>query len=645
MSFSSTRKTLPHRRLSLGIRLPVLLMAILPAILVAIALATFFIQSRTADLEAAEASRALAIVRQLGPTAEYGLFSGNREVLLRVANAALSERDVIGVTLFDQGGRPLVQSGLTQNQLHPPKDLGTSPRLIRQKDSLLVFGSIRRQLAITLDDYFATEQPLPPAAAPVIGTVALEMSTRPLAERKERLALVGLGTSLGVLLITALLSWSLGGRIARPLLRMVGVVEDMAAGNRDIRVPEGSPAELGRLERGINTLATALAEHHRTLESRIEQATRALSSERDVAERSAAAKTRFLAAASHDLRQPMHALSLFASEQNRIADTPAQQKLASQTGQAIDMMRVTLDALLDISRLDMGSIQPQFRPVPLASLFNRLAATYQPLAAEAGLQLRFRASRSPVTSDPALLERLLGNLIANALRYTPAGRVLVGTRRLGGTLRIEVWDSGIGIAPEHLDNIFEEFYQVGNEARESQGGMGLGLSICRRLAQLLSHTLTVHSIPGRGSVFRLTLPLADLENTPPADPPIGECLLVLSPTHHQELCSLLESWDYACHCHTSPASFDIATATPPVSACIIGQQKNTPRALEWIRIIREQAPTLPVVLYPTPSDAVQWPEYCHSLGAPPRPAKLRALLQRLTQLSTAGDGRPAPRPD
>lgn len=250
------------------------------------------------------------------------------------------------------------------------------------------------------------------------------------------------------------------------------------------------------------------------------------------AERANAAKTRFLATASHDLRQPIHALGLFfanLADRVRNAETESLIEQIEDSIEAIDSM---LNALLDISKLDAGVIRPHVGPVAVADLFKRLATEYQshginpfgvllerrlfkrpetphqPTARETGNALRIRSSRAIVQSDPAMLERILRNLISNALRYTRNGRVLVGARRRGDKLRIEVHDTGIGIPADQLDDIFLEFHQLGNPERNRHQGLGLGLAIVKRLAALLGHQITVRSRLGRGSCFAVTLPIA-----------------------------------------------------------------------------------------------------------------------------------------
>ena len=220
------------------------------------------------------------------------------------------------------------------------------------------------------------------------------------------------------------------------------------------------------------------------------------------------AKSRFLAAASHDLRQPMHALNLYLGGMSGL-ELPAPAKTAlgnaSQCAQTMDGM---FRALLDISRLDAGSVQPETRAFPVAPLLDRIRLEHEPDARAKGLELRVAACSAWVRADPVFVDRILRNLTANAVRHTARGRILIGCRRRGEALRIAVHDTGPGIAPEQQRLVFEEFYQVGNPERDRAQGMGLGLAIVDRLAKLMQANVHLASTPGRGSTFSLDLPLA-----------------------------------------------------------------------------------------------------------------------------------------
>ena len=227
-------------------------------------------------------------------------------------------------------------------------------------------------------------------------------------------------------------------------------------------------------------------------------------------------KTRFLAAASHDLRQPLHALGLFSdSLQRRISD-PEQKAIAEHIWESVEALEQTFDALLDISRLDAGIVQPKTEAFALMTLFERVAADCVPEAAAKGLELRVHATGLATRSDPVLVEQILRNLVSNAIRYTDRGKVLIGCRAHGPAVRVEVWDTGIGIAEDKRTRIFDEFYQA--DERDRRKGLGLGLAIVRRVASLLSIRIELESAVGRGSVFRFRLPRCAL---PAAGKPIA----------------------------------------------------------------------------------------------------------------------------
>jgi two-component system, sensor histidine kinase len=228
---------------------------------------------------------------------------------------------------------------------------------------------------------------------------------------------------------------------------------------------------------------------------------------KETAEQADLAKGKFLAAASHDLRQPMQSVMFFANALERhIADEEGRRKL-SHLERGLDTLKNLLDSLLDVSRLDAGVVQTNIQEFPLHPMIEHIGAAYAPLAADKGLKLTVSPCRMTVISDRTLLERMVRDLIENALRYTETGEIRLTCFEAGGWVRIIVQDTGIGIPPDQLSRIFEEFHQVGNPERDRQQGLGLGLAIVRRLSNLLSHKVSVHSDVGRGSVFAIEVPL------------------------------------------------------------------------------------------------------------------------------------------
>jgi len=231
-----------------------------------------------------------------------------------------------------------------------------------------------------------------------------------------------------------------------------------------------------------------------------------LTAQKEQAENANIAKSRFLAAASHDLRQPLHALGLFVSALRKKIHKPETHEIVSNIDASVEALQGLFNALLDISRLDAGVIQPQVTNVAVQGLFDRLARDFGMVAAAKGLTLRFVATQAAVRTDGVLLGRIMHNLVSNALHYTTSGGVVVGCRRREGRLSIEVCDSGVGIVAAERKKVFQEFYQIGNPERDRNKGLGLGLAIVQSLAKLLELPLEMQSVPDRGSRFGVSVP-------------------------------------------------------------------------------------------------------------------------------------------
>ena len=233
----------------------------------------------------------------------------------------------------------------------------------------------------------------------------------------------------------------------------------------------------------------------------------AMDTARQGAEQANLAKSRFLAAASHDLRQPLQTLALLQGLLAKKVEGDKAKKLIVRLDETLVSMSEMLNTLLDINQIDSGIIQPQLESFPINGLLDRLRAEFSYHAAAQGITLRVIGCGLAVETDPRLLEQMLRNLVTNALKYTRTGKVLLGCRRQGLQLSIEVWDTGIGIAKQERQAIFDEYHQVDNAARERSRGLGLGLSIVQRLADLLGHRVSVRSNVGKGSVFAIEAPM------------------------------------------------------------------------------------------------------------------------------------------
>lgn len=328
------------------------------------------------------------------------------------------------------------------------------------------------------------EQPLAEAFAALYGSLA----------RAALLLLAGIAIAIAA-------SVALARRMAAPIRHLELGAQRVGEGQLDERVSVATGDELQGLAEQFNRMADRLRESHRNLERRIAERTRQLEeSNRD--------KARFLAAASHDLRQPVHALGLFVAQLQETRDAGERERLIDKVAASSAAVSALIEALLDISRLDAGAVECRPVDFPLQSLFDRIEHAFAADAQAKGLRFRVRPTHARVRTDPVLLERVLLNLCANAIRYTPQGGAIVAARRRAGGIRIEVRDTGIGIEPHQQPRIFEEFYQAGAAPDGGLRGLGLGLAIVERLARLLELRVELRSRPGRGSLFALDVPQA-----------------------------------------------------------------------------------------------------------------------------------------
>lgn len=302
-----------------------------------------------------------------------------------------------------------------------------------------------------------------------------------------------------------------------------------------------------------DVLTDALATRHRNADliGELKTRTRAALDARAAAEDANRGKSQLLAAASHDLRQPLHALGLFVAALARRARDGELAPLVASARGALVALEAQFAQLIDLSRLEAGALDPSRERVPLSPLFERLAHEFAVEARSRDLSLSFVRTRLSVLSDPVLLERMLRNLVSNALRYTTSGGVVVGARRRCGDVAIEIVDSGAGIAPEHRERVFDEFFQVpGRAGRPRSGGMGLGLAIVRRFAVLLGHELTLRSAPGHGSRFGIVAvraadaPPSRTRRSPAGPSLAGACIAVIDddPSAVDGMRALFSTW-------------------------------------------------------------------------------------------------------
>jgi two-component system, sensor histidine kinase len=393
------------------------------------------------------------------------------------------------------------------------------------------------------------EAPTVPLLAWVTAATMLAALPAWLGRAEAALAWLALASFFGAALAAAVAPH----RAAAGAAAACALVAGAAAGGTGVLL--GGVASAGTL-----TLAARLrGRWRRHTQHALDQAERLrqLQTELDAAQRNDSDKSRFLAIASHDLRQPVHALGLFAATLHKRLHASPDEALARNLLRSVDALERSFNAMLDISRLDGGAVTPRPQTFPLRDVFRRLHMQYGGQAELAGLALRFSPGGKFVTSDPQLLERVLSNLVQNAIRYTTRGGVAVLARSTRTYLNIEVWDTGSGIAAHDLERVFDEFYQVGRGERDRSQGLGMGLAIVKRLVALLGHRLEVVSTLGRGTLFRLGVPLGTLDgmddetaaaDTQPMAPEIGVAQMVLVVDDEEPIREglrlLLQEWGY-----------------------------------------------------------------------------------------------------
>jgi len=330
------------------------------------------------------------------------------------------------------------------------------------------------------------------------------------------------------------------------------------------------------------------------------------------AESANASKTRFLALASHDILQPLNAARLFTAALQEQSEPARQQATITQLDNSLKATEELISTLLEIAKLDDGKLEPARQPVELANLLLQLKDEYSLLAAQKDLQLKVRVAPYLVQSNPTYLRRILQNMLSNAIKYTPKGTVLLGCRRHGATLCIEMWDTGPGIASQDLSHIFDDFYRVEATSR-GEPGVGLGLGVVQRMAKSLGHPLEVKSVPGKGSVFRLTVPylgmvatldspeqtapVASTNTSPFAD--LSICCVDDDVTNLAALEALLRQWGVGQlqSCHDPASTLRLAkTAAAPDVLILDYQLGQHQHGLDLYQQLQQDWPAVPAIL-------------------------------------------------
>lgn len=466
-----------------------MLLAVMPCVAATMLLTSYFTVDKIRTLEDGFSTNGVATAKRLASYSDLSLYAGDISALRRISQDAIREPGVQSVEISNGSGLFVTAH---RNGLAPEQTRSFS-------------AIVRIRPTGTFDDWSVDDDD---GGAGAVGNVRVVIDSSGLYRQELRSAITGLLIGCATLVVAMWGATMLARGIAAPLRQLGVTVAAIRAGDLNARSRLDSDDELGRLSAGIDDMAAALAGHRSELEARVREAQLQAQQRLSQAEQANAAKARFLAAASHDLRQPLHAVGLFVGKLRETAGSD-QLALVERIDEGLSGMSGLLTALLDISRLDAGVVEPQRSVVSIGKLFDDAEATLSSLAIERETRLLFRRRDLHVDVDQALCARILSNFVENALRYAAGGAVLVSAQRHGDKVRVQVRDNGIGIASMYHERVFEEFFQLDNPERDRRKGLGLGLAICARAARLLDIRIGVESAIGKGSCFYFDLPAAE----------------------------------------------------------------------------------------------------------------------------------------
>jgi signal transduction histidine kinase/ActR/RegA family two-component response regulator len=614
-----------------------LVIALVPALLTEFGMVAYFTTQALASAENALHMRAASATRHLAGALPYSLVSGDTAQIYTLLNAEMENSQLAMARVTDARGHLLAS-------------IGSTPHATMPGDSYRQHAVIRLSV-VDLPDNAPLSAGTPPTPD-VLGQVEVGVALDPIRAYKHDTLVHATFIMLIALVLTGMLAWRLSNRLAGQLRHVGQVVGRLACDDLTVRAQLPPQGEVGALAAGIDNMAEALQKHRGELEKRIQEATAGLAAKKDMAERANQAKSRFIATASHDLRQPLHALSLFVAALKIHKLQPEAQTLIDNIEASTTTMESLFNALLDISRLDAGTIEVHPVHFSLQKMLCDLDHQFSALAAEKHLQLRFRPCDVTLYGDPLLIERILTNLIANAIRYTDDGGVLVACRRRGRMIRLCVIDSGRGIPPEQQESVFQEFVQLHNPARDRSKGLGLGLAIVSRLGRLLGHRVDLRSRSGHGSVFSIDVPCGDahliLPRSPVSAPGLipDDALVLLVDDEHailRGMTELFDNWNIdliTAHSASEAAQWlDSIGRVPDVIVSDYRLPDDTD-GIEVIKHLRQRfgrdIPAILVTGDTAPDTILRISQAGFPLlHKPLRPAKLRALLTHLIQQARA----------
>lgn len=501
----------------------ILFLAMFPVVSIAVLLTVLVMIGGTSEMDGALKARGMLITRQLAAAGEYGVFSGNREILQGLAQGMMKEKDMVSVLITDNRNKVLAVHGRPSR--FDDKAAATVLSGAQQLDSTdldsLVFVAPITQNSSAVDEFgwYDRNTSAKDVRTKEIGRVYVEMSTVATQHSKNRFVMISLAISLLVLFMALLLALRMSRDVTRPLMRLFKAVQRMTHGHLDTRVAEDSGGELAELEKGFNTMAGELQSAHANMQERIDERTRDLERLKEEAllakanaELANQAKSQFLAHVSHEIRTPLNGLIGFLGLMGKTAMDDTQQGYLQTCEVSAQSLLEIISDILDLSKIEAGKLSIERLPYDLRNLVEQCIQLYTPVAQNKELFLFLEIDpKMPVhlIGDQVRVRQVVSNLLSNAVKFTHAGAITVTVRQAGPRVEIVVADSGIGMTAEQMDNLFQPFSQGDTSITRRYGGTGLGLAISRRLVELMHGTIEVDSKEGTGSRFTVTLPLIE----------------------------------------------------------------------------------------------------------------------------------------
>jgi two-component system sensor histidine kinase BarA len=518
-----------------GIESRVLLIALLPAAATAVLLTTYFALAQIDDLERSLVERGNGLVRQLAPAAEYGVFSGNAEILRPLVLASSRQADVRSVAITDARGNVLLQVGPPMRSSSALLAVPNEPISVRSDDGRSeVFRAPVVQTEFVIDDTLDPTANLRPVAdagthaAQTLGWVTVELSRAQTQTRREQVLLSSVLIIVLCLASSVALAHGMSRDVTRPILQLTDAVERVGQGDLNVQVATHVGGEIATLTDGVNAMTRALKASRVNLQARVDQATEelratlttleeknvALENARREAEAANRIKSEFLAGMSHELRTPLHAIIGFseALEARLFGElNPKQAEYVADIHSSGRHLLALINDLLDISKIEAGRMDLELARIDVTAALQQALTFFKERAARRRMTLVLSVDPAldTIVADERKFKEIMLNLLSNAVKYTPdGGRIDVRASPGDGVVRFAVTDTGTGIPPDEHEAIFEEFHQVKRRDGEPQAeGTGLGLSLTKRFVELHGGRIWVESHPGRGSTFTFVLPV------------------------------------------------------------------------------------------------------------------------------------------